>query len=104
MSSLTATTRIHTSKADGYLSQLCKHFGHKISVDQLDDTAVFHFTGGTVTAHSDGENLTFNVHANTSDRLQKIAQIIGSHLERFAFRENLTVTWPQVQSSTMGET
>lgn len=90
----TATTHVQTPKATGYLGQLCNHFGHKISVDRSEDTAVFHFADGLVTAQADGNTLVFDAQAETSAQLEKIEQIIGSHLERFAFRENLTVTWP----------
>lgn len=86
-------TAVHTPKAAGYLAQLCKHFGHKIDVEQDADGAVFHFKDGLARGAAENSVLTLRVEAETEPKLRNLEHIVGSHLERFAFRENLRVTW-----------
>lgn len=86
-------TAIHTPKAAGYLAQLCKHFGHKTEVEQDAEGAVFHFSDGLARVNSESSVLNLRVEAETAPKLRNLEHIVGSHLERFAFRENLRVTW-----------
>ena len=92
---LSSQTTLITSKADGYVAQLAKHFGHKIVVEQRADAVVFHFSAGTARAQAEGDLLRLSVQAETLEQLQEVEQILGSHLERFAFREDLRVIWSE---------
>ena len=94
---------IETPKAAAYAAQLGKHFGHKIEVDHLEDAIVFHFAFGTGRADVDGDLLTLTASAATAEQMHKLAQVLGSHLERFAFRENLQLGWPDPVTSIDGE-
>ena len=42
-----ATTRFATENGQKYLTQLCKHFAHKIDVAQADDQGELRFSCGT---------------------------------------------------------
>lgn len=86
---------LSTPKADGYVEQLSKHFGHKINVERQTDEVVFHFSAGTARAQAEGDILRLSAQAETFEQLQKLQEILGSHLERFAFREDLRVIWPE---------
>lgn len=91
---LTSHVSMSTPKADGYMTQLSKHFAHKIKVERTGNAVVFHFSAGTVQALAEGDLLTLSAQAKTAEHLHEVENIVGSHLERFAFRENLRVTWP----------
>ncbi len=92
---LSSQTTLSTPKADGYVTQLCKHFGHKIEVENSDGAAVFHFSSGTARAQAEGDLLTLSAQAETVAKLREVEEILGAHLERFAFREDLRVIWPE---------
>jgi hypothetical protein len=92
---LSSKTTLSTAKASGYVAQLGKHFGHKIEVEQTSDGTVFHFSAGTARAQAQGDLLHLSAQADTAENLHKVETILGSHLERFAFREDLRVAWPE---------
>jgi uncharacterized protein len=89
----TATAGISTAKASGYLQQICKHFSHKIEVefDTYKGKIAFPFGHAQLAAAQDA--LTLNAFAGNKDDLEKLKQVLSSHLERFAFRESLEITW-----------
>jgi hypothetical protein len=90
----TSQVTLTTAKAANYAAQLAKHFGHKIKVEDQDGLTVFHFTAGRATAKAAPTDLTLTVQADTVEKRARVQEILGSHLERFAFREDLRVIWP----------
>lgn len=81
---------IHTTKAGSYLRQLCRHFGHKVPVEFDARQGSISLPFGTCDLLARTEALILAV---SGDDIEKLEQVIGSHLERFAFRESLDVTW-----------
>ncbi|WP_270728927.1 DUF2218 domain-containing protein [Shimia sp. Alg240-R146] len=90
---LTSTTKIATTKASGYLQQLCKHFGHKteFAFTPLDEKIPFGFGTGVLQATGDTFAITAEAHNNRG--CDKPKHVINSHLERVSFREDLTINW-----------
>ena len=82
-----------TEKATRYLGTLCKHFGHKVPVglEGAEGWVELPFARCDMVAQETG--LSMVVTAGSKTELEKGAQVISSHLERFAFRENPTLTW-----------
>ena len=89
----TATANIPTAKASGYLQQLCKHFGHKAKVDFDPKTGWIEFAFGRSDMTAEPEALTITAAAENADDLEKLKMVMSSHLERFAFREDLEISW-----------
>ena len=89
-----ATAVVATDKASGYLRQLCRHFGHKAAAqfDATDGSIAFPFGSCTISALPAGR-LTLRVAASTAEDLERVKDVVGGHLERFAFREGLRVEW-----------
>ena len=90
---LTSTARVTTERASGYLQQLCKHFGHKIPATF--DAAAGHLTfpmGECDLAAADGV-LTLRLTTADAEAMTRLQSVVGSHLERFAFREDLQILW-----------
>ena len=94
---INSTARVPTLHASRYLQQLCKHWGHNLTVE-------FTETKGTVTfprnargadwpgdatllmqAHEDG--LECHLGASTAGQLDTLKGAVARHLDRFAFRE-----------------
>lgn len=92
-------TEVTTPKAAGYATQLGKHFGHKIPVETEGGETRIRFGFGLGLAIAEGDRLRLVAEAESDDDARKVAGILGSHLERFAFRENLSVAWPDTPTT-----
>ncbi|UFN50138.1 DUF2218 domain-containing protein [Roseomonas sp. OT10] len=89
----TTTARVPTASASRYLGQLVKHFGHKVPASQEGDRGRIEFGFGTVSLASGPEALTMTIESPDAENLARGEQVMGSHLVRFAFREELNVAW-----------
>ncbi|MFT0876328.1 DUF2218 domain-containing protein [Rhodopseudomonas sp. G2_2311] len=89
------TTRasVPTAHASRYLQQLCKHWAHKFETE-------FDWTQGRIslplgearlTATSDA--LMIDLTATNAANMTTFQQVVISHIERFAFREELCFIW-----------
>jgi hypothetical protein len=84
---VTSNAVIVTNKAERYAKQLVSHLGHKLDfrTDGSTSTASIGAGTGQVVFADDGSALT--------DALATVEHVLGSHLERFAQRDGLTVAW-----------
>jgi hypothetical protein len=85
---------VHTPHAARYLSQLCKHFEHKTAVSLDGDTGVIAFIGmGICDLAAGSEGLALSLTSPDPVQLGKLQDVVGRHLLRFAFREDMAITW-----------
>jgi len=89
-------SHVETPKASRYLQQLCKHFGHKVPVEFDTRQGSITLPFGTCALLAGEGSLTMTV---SGDDTEKLEQVFGSHLERFAFRESLNVAWERTSPS-----
>lgn len=90
---LTAQAAVPTAAASRYLTQLCKHFGHKIPVRYDDTTGRAEFPWGIChLAAADGV-LTLRLSAEDEASLARVKAVVEDHLVRFGWRETLHVAW-----------
>jgi len=89
----TGTAVLATANASRYLQQLCKHFAHKIPVTFDPAAGRIEFPFGTCTLAADDATLTLTAEVLPEGDLARLESVIDSHLVRFAFREELAVTW-----------
>lgn len=82
-----------TAHAGRYLGTLCKHFGHKVPTGQRDGRGWIELPFGRCDLAASDTDLRLTVSAEGASELSKVQQIITSHLERFAFRENPELDW-----------
>ncbi len=87
-----SSTTVSSDRASRYLQQLCKHFAHKVPVEFTTEAGQITFPFGTCTLHAEGALLTLVATGETVD-IDRLEQVIGDHFARFAFRENITLTW-----------
>lgn len=84
---------VRMEMASRYLQQLCKHFGHKIPAEFTPEEGTIRFPFGTCALKASEEVLALDVSAGTEEDLERMRGVIGSHLERFAFRDKPTIFW-----------
>ncbi|KRD49401.1 DUF2218 domain-containing protein [Ensifer sp. Root278] len=82
-----ATTHFATDDGQKYLTQLCKHFAHKIDVEQAGDRAELRFSCGTGYLQATPDGLSIRARSPGEADLADTKSVIESHLLRFAFRE-----------------
>ena len=88
-----ASTFFATAHAERYLGTLCKHFGHKVPVTHEPGSGRIELPFGQCDLRADDAGLGLTALASDRPTLDKTIQIISSHLDRFAFRENPELTW-----------
>jgi hypothetical protein len=88
-----AEARVKTGKPSLYLQQLCAHFGHRISAEHTEERGSIRFDAGTCELAAEPETLVVRVEAADQESLERLERVVGSHLERFGYRDALTVQW-----------
>lgn len=82
-----------SERASRHMAALCHHFGRKVESQCRDETGWIQFPFGRCEMSVEDNQLNLRAHADDSDRLEQVVQILTSHLDRFAFRENPQLTW-----------
>ncbi len=95
-------TDISTAAGQRYLVQVCKHFAHKLPASWDDQGGRIEFTFGTCRLKASPEALSVDVEAATQPDLERMEHVVLTHLQRFAFREELTAAWSSLGSSPAG--
>lgn len=90
---MNASTFFKTDHAERYLGTLCKHFGHKVPVTHEAGSGRIELPFGACELSADEAGLSLSATAEDRATLDKTIQVISSHLDRFAFRENPELTW-----------
>lgn len=87
---------VATEKASKYLVQLCKHFAHKVDVDYNETDGTVQFPPGICTMKADDGVLSMHCRSDSLRGVLMMQGILDNHLERFAWREKLTIDWPKL--------
>ena len=90
---LSARADVLTEAPARYAKQLVSHLGHRVEFTTAGGTstaAIGEATGSIVVG--DGV-LTLLAEAPDAESLARVQHVLGSHLERFGQRNELTVTW-----------
>jgi hypothetical protein len=86
-------TAIPTASASRYLQQLCKHFAHKLPVEYDPTIGKISFKIGDCDLRAEPDALHLALTAPDPEQLEPLKDVVIRHLERFAFREALSVEW-----------
>ncbi|MEN3794266.1 DUF2218 domain-containing protein [Fulvimarina sp. MAC3] len=76
-----------TAHGNRYKQAMAKHFGHKIAVEETEQTAILNFEMGTGTVAIVEDGLSLSAQASSGEDVATIEDVLERHLERFAFRE-----------------
>ncbi|MDQ2095159.1 DUF2218 domain-containing protein [Rhodalgimonas zhirmunskyi] len=90
---MNASTFFKTENAERYLGTLCKHFGHKVPVTHDTGSGRIELPFGHCALTADETGLSLTATASDLPQLDKTIEVISSHLDRFAFRENPQLDW-----------
>ena len=85
---------IATDNASRYLQQLCKHWSHRFAVDFDASHGTVRMTGADcVSNYAAPGQLRLTLQADDPAAQPRLSEVVAEHLQRFAFREALQVTW-----------
>lgn len=89
-----SSATIRTEHAQRYMTQLCKHFAHRVPATVEGREGRIHFEMGEAALRASPDSLLLVGEAADPEGLARLEQVIESHLKRFAFREpELAVDW-----------
>jgi len=81
------TATVPTANAQRYVTQLCKHWAHKLSVELTEEHGVVRFENGVAMFTPKDQALKVQILANDQPTAEKLQDVVARHLDRFAFRE-----------------
>jgi hypothetical protein len=90
--------------ASRYLQQLCKHFAHKVAVSYTPEYGQADMPTGPCTMHATDGVLHITCQSDSAEGLEKMQQVIDTHLQKFAWREGLDVVWQQQPQADTADT
>jgi uncharacterized protein len=90
---LSSQAAVSTEKPVPYMRQLCKHFGHKVDAVFTDDSGYINFEAGRCDLRAGDGELFLTVTADSEENRERLRNVVGSHLERFGRRDELSVSW-----------
>lgn len=94
-----ASTVFKTENAEWYLGTLCKHFGHKVSVNCAPGVGFIALPFGQCRLGADASGPRLTATAPDQPGLDRTIEVLTSHLECFAFREHPVLAWATVENS-----
>jgi len=90
---LTSSAAVVTDAADRYAKQLASHLGRKAEVRTEPGGERIVLGPGSCLLVPGPSSLGLRATADTQEALERVEQVVGSHLERFGQRNELVVTW-----------
>ncbi|MBT8767992.1 DUF2218 domain-containing protein [Metapseudomonas boanensis] len=90
---LTASAYVATPTPARYISRLCKHFAHRVTVEFDEQRGRIEFDLGLGLLRAEGDGLTLSVESQTQEGLDRLQEIVGSHFVRVAWQEELQLEW-----------
>lgn len=89
-----ASATAATENASRYLQQLCKHWGHKATVEFTPEAGDIRFESGNVLSlQAKPAQLLMQVSVPDDGDLAHFRDVVDRHVLRFAFREDLQINW-----------
>jgi uncharacterized protein len=75
------------------MNRLCKHWAHKLEVEQGEEESRVAFEGGSCVMRVEPGKLLVAVEALDEEVLDRLEGVIDAHLERMAGDEELAIVW-----------
>lgn len=93
----TLQAHIQTPHGERYIARLCRHSSHKIPATWAGPQGEIRFDMGICRLEASESTLLLQAEAKDDESVETVAEVTGSHLERFAAGgkegEELTVAW-----------
>lgn len=89
---------VTTDRPARWAKQLASHLGRKMGHEETDrgPRLTMHHEAGDATClldTSDDARLGLHVESTSAEAAERLAHVVGSHLERFGEKDGLTVRW-----------
>lgn len=84
---------IATESGDKLINRLCKHWAHKLEVEQAEGEGRVTFDAGSCLMKAEPGKLHVAVEALDEEGLDRLEGVVASHLERMAGKESLEIVW-----------
>lgn len=81
------TANFPTARPLPLMGTMCKHFAHKIAVEQDETRAVLRFAMGVAEVEAGPEGLALTIEAADADGFERTREVLIGHMLRFAHRE-----------------
>lgn len=89
----TTHAAVPTTNASRYLQQLCKHWAHKFETEFDPTQARISLPLGEARLTATPDTLLIDLTAIDAATMTTFQEVVMSHIERFAFREELYFVW-----------
>ena len=89
--------RITIDRSSRYLQQLCRRFAPKVPTIHTPQRGQIVFASGTCKLAAKDGSLTLVVEAEDEAMVAKLEELVARRLERFAFRDTLTIAWASLE-------
>ncbi|PMR75959.1 DUF2218 domain-containing protein [Billgrantia endophytica] len=86
-------TEIATESAAKLMNRLCKHWAHKLEVEQGDTESRVAFEDGSCLMQVEPGKLIVAIETLEEESLDRLEGIVNAHLERMAGDEDLVIVW-----------
>ncbi len=90
---------IPTTSAAKYMTQLCKHWSHRLEVEYDETTGRIAFDPERrCVLHATSDALEIDVETASEEQLARTQDTVVNHLKRFAFREDFgEISWRRLE-------
>jgi len=88
-----AVARVDTALPERYAKQLASHLGRRCEIREEGAVTRIITSAGECAVLSAPGVLEMRATADTTEDLERVMHVVGSHLERFGQRDELTVEW-----------
>lgn len=89
----TAHAAVSTTHASRYLQQLCRHWAHKFETDFDPTRGRIVMPLGEARLAATDDTLVIDLAATDAANMTTFQEVVVSHIQRFAFREELRFVW-----------
>jgi hypothetical protein len=90
--------QVKTTHGSSYLRKLCQHWSHRFPVEYDAQQGTIQLPLATCVLHASADELTVGLNLQEGADEARLRQVVEEHLQRFAFREELTFLWTTTQT------
>ena len=93
MYSLSSRADVVTERPERWAKQLVSHLSHKAPHEKTERGDELAIADGLGIVSVQPGLVVLEAYANSTETLARVEDVLGRHLERFAEKDGLTVTW-----------
>ncbi|MEJ5945599.1 DUF2218 domain-containing protein, partial [Pseudokineococcus basanitobsidens] len=90
---LTSRADVEIDRPERWAKQLVEHLGRKAPRRSTADGEELTVGAGRGVVRAEARRLVLLAHAPDAETLERVQEVLGGHLERFAQREGVVVRW-----------